>query len=91
MDISHFEISINGTPMSNETNITKSFTMRAYPVCSCGTHYISIVAVNRCGRVGQNVTEVVNYPEPDVMCDSNVNSVDPRPNIGNETESSMIM
>ena len=94
-DISHFEIAINGTPINgtpinDERNISKGFAMRSHPVCSCGTYDISIATVNRCGGVGPNVTEVVDYPESDAVCeeesDSNV-----RTRVGNKRESSMFV
>ena len=80
-DISHYKIAINGTPIDDERNITKPFAMRAHPVCACGAHYISIATVNHCGEVGPNVTEVINYPEPDdATCEAATNIRPPADN-----------
>ena len=55
--VTEFLIYVNGTNSMNETNnISKNLTLAVYPVCTCAAYHISICAVNRCGRIGQNTS-----------------------------------
>ena len=60
--------------MFNKTNTDNStWNLFAHPVCMCGSHNVSINAVNRCNRVGvstQNMT-VDPKPLPDLSRDCN--------------------
>ena len=52
---SHFIVNINGTHVANETNNDNEESMMTiYPLCSCGSHNISISVVDQCGRSGRN-------------------------------------
>lgn len=61
-DTSHFAIYINGTHIADETrnNVNENLTVTVYRLCSCGSHNISITAVNRCGKSGRSVLITVD-------------------------------
>ena len=64
-DISHFTIYIDRTHIANETrSVNESLTVTVYRLCSCGSHNISITAVNRCGRSGRSVFIIVDVQLP---------------------------
>ena len=63
-DISHFTVHINGTHIANETrNANESSILTSYRLCSCGSHNISISAVNRCG-MQSTLNIIVEDPQP---------------------------
>ena len=70
-DLSHFMIFLNGEHIGNRTVVNTSLATKTHPVCTCGTHNISIIAVNRCGLMSNN-DHNINDPEqqPDPMCDN---------------------
>ena len=64
-DISHFTIYIDGTHVANKTrNVNESLIVIVYRLCSCGSHNISISAVNRCGRSGRSTLVTVDDQLP---------------------------
>ena len=71
-DLKHFMIFFNGKHIGNQTIINTSVAMKAHPVCTCGTHNISITTINRCDLKGQskvyNVEDPDQEPLPDAMC-----------------------
>ena len=71
-DLSHYMIHLNGSNVVNETHTANSsLQLFAYPVC-CGSHSVSIRAVNRCGRVGPSTDDQTVLPTelPVVTCPS---------------------
>ena len=53
-DISHYIVYINGTNVLSKTSeMDQNMILVSYAVFSCGTHSISVSAVDRCGRDGQ--------------------------------------
>lgn len=59
-DISHYTVKINDTQLANETkNENTNLTLGVYPLCSCGSHNISINTVNRCGTAGQSTLNII--------------------------------
>ena len=66
-DITHYMVHINGTNIANETqNVHEPLTLATYPLCDCGSHSVSISAVDHCGRMGQSTPNlyVTVDPEP---------------------------
>ena len=63
MEMKHFLISLNGTPVENVPLNNKTIIMKALPVCSCDSHMISITAVNSCGNSGRTTSIFVDSPE----------------------------
>ena len=65
-DLGHFMIVFNGTftIIGSEIFINTSLAMRAYTVCSCGAHDISITAINCCDMMGESKHHIVKDPEP---------------------------
>ena len=71
-DIQLFMVFFNGTNVNNETNISKTLTVRVYPVCTCGAHTINITAVNLCGNEGlsaHHVTSNTGLLSEETVCD----------------------
>ena len=68
-EISHFKVYLNGTQMENETLKNKAVIMKAYQVCTCDIHMLSISAVDSCGNVGESIYLYVKNPEvlPDII------------------------
>ena len=54
----------------NKTHTNSPWQLFAYPVCTCGSHNVSIRAVNRCGHVGPSTdNQTVDSTElPAVAC-----------------------
>ena len=91
-DISHFTISINGTHVDNETrNTNETLTTIVYSLCSCGSHNISISAVNRCGRSSRSVIVTVDgqLPTPQLIidCQDKINTTSDTTTSRNEYQS----
>ena len=90
-DISHFAIYINGTHVANYNeirNTSEILTMTVYRLCSCGSHNISISAVNRCGRSGRsilvNVEGQLPIPQLAMECQDKINSTSATTTGGNK-------
>ena len=82
-DVSHYMVYINETnALSEKSETDKNFTLTAYPVSSCGTHQVSVSAVNRCGHEGQrsplNMLDQEPLSLPLTMCEN--------PSAGSQTE-----
>ena len=61
-DLSHYMIHLNGSNVVNKTHTAgSSLQLFAYPVC-CGSHSVSIQAVNRCDRVGPSTANQTVLP-----------------------------
>ena len=71
-DLSHYMIYLNGSNVVNKTHTAgSSLQLFAFQVC-CGSHSVSIQAVNRCGRVGPSTDNQTVLPTelPVVTCPS---------------------
>ena len=71
-NISHFAININGTHIANETTkLNDSSIVKVFPVCSCGSHNITISTINKCGKTGSQSTYNIilgdRIPQPQPM------------------------
>ena len=62
--LAYFIVYFNATHLNNEIITNTSLAMRAYPVCTCGAHNISITAVSHCLKSGQSRDHIVEDPEP---------------------------
>ena len=67
-DISHYIVYVNGTNILSKTSeMDQNMIIVSYAVFSCGTHSVSVSAVDHCGRDGQkspNITleDIVMLP-----------------------------
>ena len=100
-NISHYTVKINGTHIANETAKTNdSSVVTVYPLCSCGSHNISISTVNRCGSTNSRSTyniilaDQVPAPQLPMMCITTTTSTTSTPqsvtNGGNECQGNRI-
>ena len=75
-DIAHFIVHIDGIHVANETrSVNENSFMAVYHLCSCGSHSISVSAVNRCGRSGNSISIVIedqlSIPQLTMECQRN--------------------
>lgn len=72
-DISRFMIYVDGRNALNVTNITSTSLSVHHSVSGCGSHNVSVSAVDRCNRQGRPPASI---PEPICKCmrDDNDNS-----------------
>ena len=74
-DIAQFIVQIDGIHVANETG---NSYMGVYHLCSCGSHIISISAVNRCGRSGSSISITVedqlSLPQLTMECQDNTST-----------------
>ena len=69
--ITHYMVHFDGKNVINKTNDNATWSLFAYLVCMCGSHNVSITAVNRCDRPGRSTPNVAVNPKPlsNEVCD----------------------
>lgn len=81
--VSHYMIHVNGSNLVNHTNLNNQQShLITYPVCTCGSHNVSITAVSTCDSIGQSTDNYTTMPARlyNITCDG----ITPDPNTSDD-------